>query len=202
MSHIKILPWKGKDYDTSSFGKKILIVGESHYNGENQLLRDDEIRNFTINTIGEISNSVWTHAYFTKIAASFIGNNPDQDMKKKFWNSISFCNFVQVIFSGPRIQPSEDEYNNSLSAFSEILTDLKPQLLVILSYGTWNHIQNITEIKISKKEKVFIEGKYVEPFSIKFENLTCLVLVLPHPSTKEWGSVSWYSFIKKLIEMA
>ena len=105
-SNIFFQPFVGKDYANGGiFGKRIMILGESHYCDESctdcgdcQLHR--ECMNFTQQVLGDYLNENrerqnWMRT-FLKFERSLVGEETDQAMRLKIWNSVVFFNYLQV----------------------------------------------------------------------------------------------------------
>ena len=111
-SNIFFQPFVGKDYANGGiFGKRIMILGESHYCDESctdcgdcQLHR--ECMNFTQQVLDDYLNENkerqnWMRT-FLKFERSLVGEETDQAMRLKIWNSVVFFNYLQVAMGGPR----------------------------------------------------------------------------------------------------
>lgn len=105
-------PFVGKDYANGGiFGKRIMILGESHYCDESctdcgdcQLHR--ACMNFTQQVLGDYLNENkerqnWMRT-FLKFERSLVGEETNQAMRLKIWNSVIFFNYLQVAMGGPR----------------------------------------------------------------------------------------------------
>lgn len=96
MTQIKFNPWIGNNYSHAPFGKRVLVLGESHYQWEH----DKPINNLTTITndvineqlTGDCTKSFWTH-----IAVTFLNKLPSTEEKREFWNSIAFYNYVSSV---------------------------------------------------------------------------------------------------------
>ena len=109
-SNIFFQPFVGKDYANGGiFGKRIMILGESHYCDESctdcgdcQLHR--ECMNFTQQVLGDYLNENkerqnWMRT-FLKFERSLVGEETNQAMRLKIWNSVIFFNYLQVAMGG------------------------------------------------------------------------------------------------------
>ena len=96
MSYINFRPWVGKNYDSGLFcGKKILILGESHYctieRGEDgrcsqvcsKEMMDKRCTNQTIDVIGEIRNQDWCSRTFSNFERTIYGRIPEQELRRE-----------------------------------------------------------------------------------------------------------------------
>ena len=105
-SNIFFQPFVGKDYANGGiFGKRIMILGESHYCDESCTDCGDcrlhrECMNFTQQVLDDYLNENkerqnWMRT-FLKFERSLVGEETDQAMRLKIWNSVIFFNYLQV----------------------------------------------------------------------------------------------------------
>lgn len=135
-------PFVGKDYANGGiFGKRIMILGESHYCDESctdcgdcQLHR--ECMNFTQQVLDDYLNENkerqnWMRT-FLKFERSLVGEETNQAMRLKIWHSVIFFNYLQVAMGGPRelAQPNNITRLARLSSRSSKSTNLSTS-----SYG-------------------------------------------------------------------
>ena len=103
-SNIFFQPFVGKDYANGGiFGKRIMILGESHYCDEECADCGDcrlhrECVNFTKQVLGDYLNENkerqnWMRT-FLKFERSLVGEETDQAMRLKIWNSVIFFNYL------------------------------------------------------------------------------------------------------------
>lgn len=111
-SNIFFQPFVGKDYANGGiFGKRIMILGESHYCDEECVDCGDcrlhrECMNFTQQVLDDYLNENkerqnWMRT-FLKFERSLVGEETNQAMRLKIWNSVIFFNYLQVAMGGPR----------------------------------------------------------------------------------------------------
>ena len=111
-SNIFFQSFVGNDYANGGiFGKRIMILGESHYCDEECVDCGDyrlhrECMNFTQQVLDDYLNEDkkrqnWMRT-FLKFERSLVGEETDQAMRLKIWNSVVFFNYLQVAMGGPR----------------------------------------------------------------------------------------------------
>ncbi len=132
-------PWVGSKYESGFiYGKKVLILGESHYEWEDNQTLEPTLTRDCIK--GQFSGGS-TKQFWTNIAVSLLGYKPNMDEREKFWNSVAFSNFVQSsVGRGARTRPSKEQWLKGKETFFEILEDLKPQLVIVLGYQLWGNL--------------------------------------------------------------
>lgn len=180
-------PWVGKHYSSKGNffdGKKILIVGESHY-GENPDNFGKSLPEITREFVAD--HLAWETGkripFFTRLVALLTGTWGSQDTKlaDEIWHHLAFYNYVPVIAAvGPRMfdwslwEKGEPEFNT-------VLEDLKPDAIIVLGYRLWQNAyyrhcdgtvdRMDTETKFVKtvfQEKLIPTMKIVHPSSAKY----------------------------------
>ncbi len=142
MEHVFFSPWVGKDYATGGiFGKKILVLGESHYcdiedcdrNKCGKAEKRKECGNFTtnvtINTLLNGETTPWTGT-FRKFERSLVGHDTDVEESKRIWNSVAFYNYIQKAMTEARTAAEPEDFEVSKKAFYEVLEELQPDLII------------------------------------------------------------------------
>lgn len=137
MENIFFKPWIGEDYETGGiFGKKILVVGESHYCGHCERCGDvanaEECAEFTTNhciqPLLDGYTAGWTGT-FHKFERSLVGHETDLNESRKIWNSVAFYNYIQKAMDGPRTSPDWTDFRDAEAAFLRHSTHCIPTLL-------------------------------------------------------------------------
>lgn len=147
-SNIFFQPFVGKDYANGGiFDKRIMILGESHYCDESctdcgdcQLHR--ECMNFTQQVLDDYLNENkerqnWMRT-FLKFERSLVGEETNQAMRLKIWNSVIFFNYLQVAMGGPREAGTAEQYHQAGKAFFEVIESisLSTSLYGVRGFGT------------------------------------------------------------------
>jgi hypothetical protein len=140
MSNIVFCPWVGKDYYSSELfsGKKLMVLGESHYGYENYHHKNKCFA--TINVINEYLNgtSEYDGRIFTALCKICLGKEHlDSEDKHRFFDSIVFYNYLQESLGGPGDRPTSEQWKQSQPAFLEILEQYKPDCLLVLGKALW-----------------------------------------------------------------
>ena len=110
-SVVKFKPWVGENYETGIHqGKKLMILGESHYcaNPETEATED-----ITIKVIEDLLDPFSEYEgyknTYTKFAKAVVGEKQFSDeTKKEFWQHVIFYNYVQTAISGARVSPTTE----------------------------------------------------------------------------------------------
>jgi hypothetical protein len=192
MNHIKFRPWEGENYSRAPFGKKVLILGESHYDWDpdRKVADNPDVTNELIQEqIDGYFKAFWTH-----IAVIFLNHKPDLNAKRQFWQSVAFYNYVQTSAgNGPRVRPTPQMFQDSEPAFFEVLELLKPEVVIVLGYGLWKYLPNQTE-------DVAIETKtgQIYTHSYSYPGGKCVACCIRHPSSGFNGR-DWHHRVMDII---
>ncbi len=200
-------PWIGKNYFLGSNEKKILVLGESHYCGEGcptcGELFETKCHGFTNNVmkkyldykLGKGNVEDWMKT-FTRFVNIFYGDQVDVEKILSFWDSVIFYNYVQIAMEDARISPSENNFNNSETAFKEILEEYEPDLIIVWGDRLWEKLPAGgywgTEI---------VDGKSGKLYYYKTSKKNIPAFCIYHPSssalTYEWAE--YFQNVMKLI---
>ena len=198
---VKFHPWVGDKYSKSD--NKILILGESHYDWEGDGRKHKAIgRNFTIEYIDglichDIRSNYGNKGTWTKLEKAFIGESDkkyNESTIEAFWHSVSFYNFVQKsVSNGSRVSPASDNFKKSIPAFEEVISHLKPHVIIILGMRLWGHLPVALDSKSFKAD-----GRITDSVIYNYKNGRCFAFPIYHPSAG-FNSERWGKVIKKGI---
>lgn len=135
MTKINFLPFVGKNYYNGGiFGKKILILGESHHCNPGEASE-----NFTSDVM---KKHLYEESYstFTKFERSLVGHETDCDERIKIWNSLIFYNYLQEPMSDVRLAGTREQYRDAESALFAVLEKYQPEYMVVWGARLWDYI--------------------------------------------------------------
>ena len=97
MAKISFLPWIGKHYYKTGFaGKRILVLGESHYCQNVSDASEDITRLVIMDLFDPTSEHEAYKNTYTKFAQALLGRGELSFADKElFWNSVAFYNYVR-----------------------------------------------------------------------------------------------------------
>ncbi len=130
MKHVKFLPWVGDNYTTGLHGKRVMVLGESHYCAS----PEEAVPQITHEIIADLYDAESEHEgyknTYTKFANALSGKRLSFDGKRTLWHSILFYNYVQFPISGARVAPTTEEFAASEAAFFEVLEAYRPDCVI------------------------------------------------------------------------
>ena len=193
-SKIFYKPWVGSEYNIGGvFGKKILVLGESHY-GDAPGQAD-----MTIDTIKEYVYEYWGDRYqqtFLCFERALAGRELSQEEREQLWNSIMFYNYFQKSTSGPRTAPDMTVLQDSEVAFRELLEQFQPDAIIVWGQRLYNLLPSWdgTETSI----EVGDDSCPVWHYPIQGKSIPAMRVYHPSaPSGKSWAY--WHQFHKAFI---
>ena len=210
MKNVYFEPWVGKRYNSGYCGKRVLILGESHYRWPKA--QPDELgrwltRQCVEEQIGERKPKTFkggSTPFWTNIVVAFTKKrNPSLEDKKEFWHSVAFYNYIQEIVGEKKARkrspsPSTEMWANARDPFSEVLAKLRPQYIVVLGVGLWWKLPNCgEERKIARvpcgegKTGFYSCGKG-----------KALAFQVEHPSSGSFSSLKWHAPLMRALKLA
>ncbi|WP_041608898.1 hypothetical protein [Thiomonas arsenitoxydans] len=129
-------PWVGGAFEEGLWGRRTLILGQSHYQWDSDVPVTADLTRQCIEEQRSGEDSV---AHWTKIAMVAIGHAPTLDEKRRFWDSVAYANFIQEsVGHGPRVGPKSEMIEAAKEPFLATLEVLRPDVVWVLGYTLWN----------------------------------------------------------------
>ena len=104
--------------------------------------------NFTQHVLGDYldenkERQNWMRT-FLKFERSLVGEETDQAMRLKIWNSVIFFNYLQVAMGGPREAGTSGQYQQAGKAFFEAIEKYQPEYIIVWGKRLWNNLPETT----------------------------------------------------------
>lgn len=203
----------GENYLKSGFnGKKILVLGESHYctkelaeggrccplcrieNMESDCFSqtEDVIDHFVYNYSGEPYAQT-----FLCFERSMMGKELSNDERIEFWNSIIFYNYIQFSQARPRIAPQQIHWEKSELAFLELLKKYMPDFIIIWGERLYNGLPDWD----GSHSVLEVDGKSTDVWTYNINGKSIPAIKVHHPSSplgKRW--LYWNRFYNAFFE--
>ncbi|MEJ8599044.1 uracil-DNA glycosylase [Riemerella anatipestifer] len=197
-STIKFQPFVGKSYHQNPF--KILVLGESHYFGDEDLkafiegntskiggVTQEVVLRFIAYKNGNGSFETWMNT-FTRFSNLLSRKKLDDLETVEVWQNLAFYNFVQFPMGGPREAPTTEEFIKSEPAFKEVLKKLQPHLIIFWGHRLWNNFPKKAYYKKGNLHLLSYEYDYP-------------IFVVPHPSSQPKNTNEKYEELKAYMKM-
>lgn len=194
MKNVTFSPAVGEHYQEGFKGKKVLVLGESHYDVSND---EKDITKIVIQRFQEYqlgkgeSFAHWMNT-FTKFARSFDNKELEGNQVADFYDSVAFYNYVQESLDESRKSPTKEQFANSEKAFFEVLEELQPDVIIVWGHRLWDNMTaNNVEYDEDNDEYYYVlnNGKKVLTVGIK------------HPSANNFSYESAYAVLKQYFDI-
>ena len=215
MSHMNFKPWVGKNYQSTGYkGKRILVLGESHYCIKDleqggrcfPYCKKENMHNDCFSKTQDVMKE-FVYEYngakylqtFLCFERSVLGKELSQQEREDFWQSVIFYNYIQFSQSGARTAPQPEQWAKSELAFKELLEEYMPDYIIVWGarlYGGlpgWDGEESILQVNENAKTKVWtynIKGKRIPAIKVHHPSA---------PTGKNWSY--WHEFYKKFLNL-
>ena len=214
MSHINFRPWVGKNYLSQGYkGKRILVLGESHYCYElcegrkcYPLCTKEKMKEDCFSQTEDVLEA-FVHSYsgesyeqtFLCFERAILGKEATQEEREELWNGVVFYNYLQFDQAGPRKPIMPEYWAESELAFKEMLEEYMPDYIIVwgvrLYEGLpdWGGKHSLLQISENDSTDVWtytIQGKKIP------------ALLVHHPSSptgKSWPY--WHEVYEKFWKL-
>ncbi len=139
-SKVSFEPWQGSEYRAGIAGRRVLILGESHWHScdvdpkcADENARADHHRSLTFTTVNLWKDHGHSSPVSRLVPRLFGMTKPD------FWQHVVFYNYLQT-FAGPgaRCRPKEEQWtDDSAEASQTVLDRFEPDRILVLGKDTW-----------------------------------------------------------------
>jgi hypothetical protein len=193
--NVNFLPFVGDRYgDESVWEQPVLILSESHY-GKNATYPE-----FTRAVIEDyMAGDRDGYAFFTNVIKAFLGTLPDDRMRREFWRNVSYYVYVQRALDGPRVRPTDHDWESSSAAFEEVCSALSPALILVLGTNTWNELPTASAIG----PDVVLPSGHSRPSCVyAYDRIPAMAFPIPHPKAFGWRALEWTPWIRSALDTA
>lgn len=135
-------PWIGAKWGLPSNalnGVRLLVLGESHYCGSPEAIGSCD-PDITTEVVEELALA-GSHRFFTNITQVLTGRKKWQLTSNELsdlWGSLVFYNYIPTyVAAGPRIRPSAEMFQRGAKPLSQLLADLKPEVVLVCGFALW-----------------------------------------------------------------
>lgn len=201
---VKFLPWIGDKYEEgiyydekgelcygNSKGKKLLVLGESFYwgdedDGDGKMFIPELIEDF-LNPQSEFLPYKRT---FIKFERAMAGRELSKEESKEFWEHVMFYNYVQEPLQGTRMSPTAEQYMKSRDALFTLLNVMNPDYFITWGIRLYNNLPQ-EGVQGSDIEEA---GDSYETWIYEVETKKIPFMPIYHPSTGfDW--LYWHNLI-------
>lgn len=155
---VKFLPWIGDKYEEGIYynekgelcygkGKKVLVLGESFYWGEEEddtEENNDDVSHFVEDLIKQVisENPDFNIRTFVRFENAMAYKNKGWGLTERqdIWEHLVFYDYVQEPLMFPRLSPTEEQFKNSEQSFWNVIEICKPEIIIAWGKRLYNHL--------------------------------------------------------------
>ena len=189
--------------DIGIFGRRILVLGESHYCGdctrnECENVYKSKCRYFTTKVVIDFLNGITNNTY-TKFERSLIGKWTTQESRESIWESIAFYNYLQYALDKSRKPGASDAYKQAVEPFYQVIDILKPEFIIVWGKRLWKNLPSYERWELCDSVKLD-DGYIVDNGYYKLCNGDkAKIFPVYHPSGGyDWSY--WHKVITTMIQ--
>ncbi len=202
VKNLKWLPWIGENYFTVPLEKRILIIGESHYHDKSRssIAMHNKVT-FTREVIKDMA--IRRNYYGTKLFKNLhyaLFSNDEFDANK-FWNAVSFYNFIQRPMRTNAERPNRNDWLTAWSVFAELSIILQPRICLFIGTSAAYFIGDLkNNSKFLNQEalwKAKIGNAYAKTALLKNEKKPDVKLIFIRHCSSMFSWSKWHKFLQK-----
>ena len=145
MSIVRFEPWIPKNLDPRCYGVRLLVLGESHYEEDDEKpwteLRLRVLTRYLVRRWGRRPKGrtqFFPNLYSLLTGRTWSQLSPDNAV---IWDNIFFYNYVQkLVPGGARHSPDAEMWRDAEVAFLTVLDRLRPDAVLVLGRRLWRNM--------------------------------------------------------------
>lgn len=191
MTNITFLPWVGNDYSKAYYGKRVMVLGESHYCAveDVRLTMTTDVLRTVFDPAAEFEGYMNT---FTKFARALDGTDVGRTEQECVWQRVMFYNYVQVPMTYARVSPTTAQFRSSDDAFFTILEQYRPEKIIVWGSRLYNNLPRLGE------QGPDVKGCETWIYRLK-DGTPVHLLPVTHPSAS-FSPTEWHEVISKFLK--
>src|SRR5579883_880864 len=192
-------PWVGERYEEGFCGRRLLVLGESHYD-----TWEDEIhklgQTFTRGCVEEVLSREGGARLWKAVEQALLNEPLSSGWctrgGEELWRQFAFYNFVQTPVSGnANSKPRDEQFNDSHSQFLAVLEELRPERVLVCGTRLWSHMPPTPYD--NGYNRLYLHGR-VQGYELA-DGTAVWCLVLNHPS-RAFSWRRWHPVITAFVE--
>lgn len=179
-TRIHFRPWVGNKYAKGIGGKRLLVLGESHYSdNDDPELTQVVMQHLFDYKLGKGEYESWMKT-FTVFERAVVGRVLSREESVTFWNSVVFYNFVQEMMPYRGKRPTAKQFADSADAFEEVLNEYAPDK--IITWGTTLYDRTPSLCGCDTPSIVYDDAEiYTYEYTLR-SGKTCRIMRMSHPA--------------------
>lgn len=127
---VKIRPWIGNEYHETK--PKILVLGMATY-------PEKYDKNVVIKIVKSLINKKRKEHHFWKRTFNLLKNDEEKELAE-FWERVCIYEYIQELLP-PKVKPTKENWQNAQDPFEEVLNKLKPDIVAVLGFSTYDNLK-------------------------------------------------------------
>ena len=189
LADLNWLPWVGDNFRN----KKVLIVGESHYDdNDGWLIYNDATRNFVNNQgLNSHNPDFRNRRFFQQIEKTLLNKETSSfEERSTIWRNVAFFNLVQRLLPSSGDRPNDEDYDKGWRNFLKVVDIIKPDICIKYGYdgvGRLGYLLNNYDTGWTRDD---VQEFYTKPYCINLTkgNYKLRIIFTYHPT----GSRGFY----------
>jgi uracil-DNA glycosylase len=184
---VKFKPFVGSNFINNDF--KILLLGESHYG-------IDEKDQKTINVAERFLDGC-NYKFLSGALKTIYGDQ----YKRDDIQNVAFYNYIQHMLPNGRTNPTDEEWNNSIKPFFNVLEVLEPNVILCLGKRLYSHLPFDTNDKNRNWSEEITNEKHLwcKKYKYTINEKEILLLAILHPSSVGFNGLKYNELLKHHI---
>ena len=141
---VGFIPFVGRNYQAGIGGKRVFLLGESHYVKDVEVLRDPfALRLVTVNEFEdcEVATERSWGRFYRRLDSILAGCvQPSGQEAADAWSHVAYANFVQhSVGTSASCRPDDDMWRTGEDAFRAYVDRLMPDVILVIGRMTYDH---------------------------------------------------------------
>lgn len=191
-------PWIGPSYGEPQnrfCGKKILVVGESHY--ADPAFIGTSIPGITQEVVTKYQLGEWRIPFFTRLATLITGVSAVENgiKAKALWDDLAFYNYVPVIAASSPREFNWEFWKLGVDEFNNVLKAILPDMIIVTGYRLWDMAY------FRHTDESVVPGQRVKMVcNTKWGEKLIPTLIIRHPSAPGFSGLKAHSEYKLVFD--
>lgn len=190
-------PWIGGSYAEGFGGRRVLVLGESHYDWPE---RTFPLESLTVDCVRShiAGGDRWTPGFWVRIEELLTGSAATVDSRERFWGQIAFHNYVVDVLTDGNTRPTSDQWSASRAPFLDLVKALRPHFILVLGVGTWRNMP-----AEPRKGPTISGARRTETGFYDWDGGEALAYAIEHPMYRFFGkTVDWHPWVNSALELS
>jgi hypothetical protein len=197
-------PWIGVEYGTLGIhGRRLLIVGESHYQSKPGDVDAATQCTLTLQVIERAIRGDAGFSFYSRIAHAVSGeelNTPEH--RSRFWKRVTFYNYVKRLLNTSGERPTNSDLRDGGPSFFDLVRIVEPHAVLVTGQAVWDSISDLFPAEARSTQTVPDQPSC----TYRWEGITAspiLATFTVHPSARyrvRFTDPKWQSRVSRFVK--